>query len=153
MRCLGLAIAAAFLLGGCGGENTARIRLSSPAFRSGGPIPVRFTCQGRDVSPPLRLFKVPRGSRELELVMRDPDAPGGNFIHWQLTGIPPTTRTLATGQVPAGAEPGRNSFGTTGYRGPCPPAGRAHHYVITVTAKTGGTILGQGRLTGTYARR
>jgi Raf kinase inhibitor-like YbhB/YbcL family protein len=151
----------ASLIGGCGGATTtsktispprARIFVSSPAFTAGGSIPVRFTCQGQDVSPPLRLSGVPRASRELDLVMRDPDAPGGNFVHWRLTAIRPLTQELAAGQTPPGAKPGRNDFGTTGYRGPCPPAGRAHHYVITVTATAGAAVLGQGTLTGTYAR-
>jgi Raf kinase inhibitor-like YbhB/YbcL family protein len=149
------------LLGGCGGLGSrnpisppqVRISVSSPAFRAGGPIPARFTCQGQDVSPPLRLSGVPHAARELELVMRDPDAPGGNFIHWQLTGIAPTTRQLPTGQIPAGAKSGRNGFGSRGYRGPCPPAGHAHRYVITVTATAGAAVLGEGTLTGTYARR
>jgi phosphatidylethanolamine-binding protein (PEBP) family uncharacterized protein len=85
--------------------------------------------------------------------MRDPDAPGGNFIHWQLTGIAPSTRSLAAGRIPPGAKVGRNNFGTTGYRGPCPPTGPAHHYLITVTAKSGAALLGTGTLVGTYARR
>ena len=160
MRPLAAALLIA-LLGGCGGLGSrnpispprVRISVSSPAFRAGGSIPTRFTCQGQDVSPPLRFSGVPSAAGELELVMRDPDAPGGNFIHWQLTGIPPTTRELATGQIPAGAKPGHNDFGTTGYGGPCPPAGHAHHYLITVTAKAGAAVLGAGTLTGTYARR
>jgi Raf kinase inhibitor-like YbhB/YbcL family protein len=154
---LGLALA----LGGCGGLSgsnpispaRSRIDVSSPAFTSGGAIPSQFTCQGRDISPPLRLSRVPHNARELDLVMRDPDAPGGNFIHWQLTGLSPSTTRLAAGQNPAGAKLGRNSFGTVGYRGPCPPRGSTHHYVITVTARTGAAVLGVGTLTGTYARR
>lgn len=160
MRVLWVAVVA---LGaaGCGGLGASnpispaqvRIKVSSPAFAAGGQIPPRYTCQGPDVSPPLRFARVPRTARELDLVMRDPDAPGGNFIHWQLTGIPPSTRVLAADQAPSGATVGRNSFGTVGYRGPCPPAGPAHHYVITVTARTGAAVDGVGTLTGTYARR
>lgn len=154
-------VGCAVVLGGCGGLSTTnpvspsrvKIGVSSPAFPAGGAIPAEFTCQGRNVSPPLRFARVPRGARELDLVMRDPDAPGGNFIHWQLTEIPPSTRALGAGQSPAGAKPGRNSFGSVGYRGPCPPRGAAHHYVITLTARTGAAILGTGTLTGTYARR
>jgi Raf kinase inhibitor-like YbhB/YbcL family protein len=152
------AAAVALGLAGCGGSNPispsqVRIHVLSPAFAAGGRIPAQFTCQGEDVSPPLRFAKVPHAIRELDLVMRDPDAPGGNFVHWQLTDIPPSTRVLATGQTPPGAKAQRNSFGTIGYRGPCPPAGPAHHYVITVTARTGAAVLGVGTLTGTYARR
>jgi Raf kinase inhibitor-like YbhB/YbcL family protein len=130
-----------------------RIHVSSPAFAAGGAIPPRFTCQGQDISPPLSWSGVPRATRELELVMRDPDAPGGNFIHWQLAGIPASTRSLAAGQIPQGAKAGRNGFGTMGYRGPCPPAGPAHHYLITVSARAGTALLGAGTLVGIYARR
>lgn len=156
-----LATALALILGGCGGfgasnpisPSRVRLDISTPAFPRGGAIPSEFTCQGKDISPPLRWSGVPRATRALDLVMRDPDAPGGNFTHWQLTGIPPSTRSLAAGEVPAGAKAGPNDFGTIGYRGPCPPAGRAHHYVITLTARSGAAILGVGTLTGIYARR
>jgi Raf kinase inhibitor-like YbhB/YbcL family protein len=156
----GWILAGALLLGGCGltGSNPTsptpkRIHVSSPAYLPGGRIPARFTCQGEDVSPPLTWSGVPAPARELDLVMRDPDAPGGNFVHWQLSGIPPSTRALGAGQTPGGARPGRNSFGSLGYRGPCPPAGAAHHYVITVSARSGAALVASGTLTGTYARR
>jgi Raf kinase inhibitor-like YbhB/YbcL family protein len=160
MRTL-LAGGCAVALGGCGGLGATnpisppqvKFAVSSPAFAAGGVIPAEFTCQGRDISPPLRLADIPRGARQLELVMRDPDAPGGDFIHWQLSGIPPATTSIAAGKVPAGAREGRNSFGGIGYRGPCPPAGPAHHYVITVTALSGAAVLGTGTLSGSYARR
>ncbi len=159
---LAWAARAAAALAGCGAGRTASTSLStppqrldvrSPAFSPGRPIPSRFTCQGQDISPPLSWSGVPPAARELDLVMRDPDAPGGNFIHWQLTGVAPSTRTLAAGQTPPGARPGPNSFGSLGYRGPCPPPGRAHHYVITLTAHSGAVLLAAGSLTGTYARR
>ena len=161
MRGAAVVAAAGLVLAGCGGlsahnpisPSRTRVDVSSPAFAAGGPIPARFTCQGQDVSPPLRWTHVPSGARELNLVMRDPDAPGGNFIHWQLTGIPPSTRALTAGEIPPGAGVGRNDFGTTGYRGPCPPPGPAHHYVITLTAQAGAAVLGTGTLTGTYGRR
>lgn len=108
--------------------------LSSPAFLEGRPIPSQYTCRGADRSPPLTISGAPPQARELVLVMRDPDAPTGNFVHWALTGIPATTRTIPVGAAPAGAVAGRNSFGSVGYRGPCPPPGPAHHYVLTVTA-------------------
>ena len=156
-----LAAACALTLAGCAGlgasnplsPSRARIHLVSPAFTDGGAIPAEFTCQGKDISPPLSISRVPRGARALDLVMRDPDAPGGNFIHWDLTGFSPAVTRLAPGQTPAGARVGKNDFGTLGYRGPCPPAGRPHHYVVTVTARNGAAILGVGALTGTYARR
>jgi Raf kinase inhibitor-like YbhB/YbcL family protein len=169
LLCMGVTV----LLGGCGASSRhssttsaqsrtattpllVRIQVSSPAFTPGGPIPRRYTCDGADVSLPLRWAGLPADTRELTLVMRDPDAPGGNFIHWSLTGIPSNTSGLPAGSVPAGVVQGRNGFGTTGYRGPCPPRGdRAHHYEITLTAfgGAGGQKLGSGTLTGTYARR
>lgn len=160
MKALAAALAAVGL-GGCAGLGAtnplsppvSRLTVSSSAFAAGGAIPARFTCEGQDVSPPLRWSATPAAARTVEILMRDPDAPGGNFIHWQLTGIPAATRSLQTGQVPAGARPGRNGFGTIGYRGPCPPSGPAHHYVITVTALDGVAVVGRGTLVGTYARR
>jgi Raf kinase inhibitor-like YbhB/YbcL family protein len=110
---------------------------------------------------------VPKGAKELVLVMRDPDAPGGDFIHWAVAGIPPATTGFPAGGVPGLVAPGQNSFGSLGYRGPCPPKGNAHHYVITLSAlaapsglKPGFTAdqlhtqaLGIATLIGTYARR
>lgn len=104
------------------------------------------------------------------MVMRDPDAPGGNFIHWVIAHVAPAngSMSLAVGATPRGAVLGKNSFGSIGYRGPCPPSGPAHHYVITVYALgqpsglgrgftaadvSGLPVLGQGTLTGLYARR
>ncbi len=142
--------------------------LSSPAFAAGAPIPAAYTCDSIGVSPPLQISGVPPGTRELVLVMRDPDAPGGNFVHWALAGISPSTTSLPSGGVPGLVAPGRNSFGTLGYRGPCPPrGGAAHHYVLTLSALTSASGLRTGfqadqlsspavgiaTLIGTYARR
>lgn len=111
-----------------------RIRVSSPAFANGKPIPARYTCIGADVSPPLRWSGVPAGTRELALVMLDPDAVGGPFTHWALAGIPPTDRGLPAHLGLVGAVPGRNDFGKLLYRGPCPPPGKPHHYLIELLA-------------------
>ncbi|HSP71832.1 MAG TPA: YbhB/YbcL family Raf kinase inhibitor-like protein [Gaiellaceae bacterium] len=123
--------------------------LSSPAFAPGEPMPARYTCDGRDTSPPLRWTAPPRGTASLALTVTDPDAPGGTFVHWRLTGIPASARTL-----PAGSHAGgRNSFGKTGYGGPCPPRGQAHRYVFVLRALgRSGTVLATARLVGTYAR-
>lgn len=123
--------------------------LSSPAFAQGEPLPARYTCDGRNVSPPLRWTAPPRGAVSLALMVTDPDAPGGAFVHWRLTGIPPATRAL-----PAGSRAGgRNSFGKTGYGGPCPPRGQAHRYVFELRALgRGGKVLAKARLLATYAR-
>jgi Raf kinase inhibitor-like YbhB/YbcL family protein len=85
--------------------------------------------------------------------MRDTDAPGGDFIHWRVQGIPATIRALDAGQEPAGASEGRNGFGTSGYRGPCPPHGDPpHHYVIRLTALRGAQPIADGTLVGRYGR-
>lgn len=134
--------------------------LTSPAFRANGAIPKQYTCDGTGTPPPLRWTGVPRHAKELVLVMRDPDAPSGDFVHWAVAGISPTATS------PAGVE-GRNSSGTIGYTGPCPPPGRPHHYVITLSALSGPSGLKSGftpdqlrtaaagiaTLVGTYARR
>jgi Raf kinase inhibitor-like YbhB/YbcL family protein len=141
--------------------------LTSPAFRPGGPIPRVYTCDGRRTSLPLRWTGVPHGTKELVLVMRDPDAPGGTFTHWAIAGIAPTSAGFPSGGVSGQVIPGRNSSGSLGYSGPCPPAGaKAHHYVLTLSAlaapsglKPGfnpdqlqSQALGIATLIGTYAR-
>ena len=135
-------LAAALFACGCGSstatktaEVPARVGLESPAFAAGGAIPRRFTCDGADVSPPLRFASVPRQAAELALVVDDPDAPGGDFTHWVLFHVDPHTRSLAADSVPVGARQGRNGFGQARYGGPCPPVGApAHRYVFTLYA-------------------
>lgn len=99
--------------------------LTSAAFTAGGSIPRRHTCDGEDLSPPLSWTAPPDGSRSLALILDDPDAPGGRFVHWLGWGIAPDTSGLGEGE-PTPLE-GRNDFGTIGYRGPCPPRGRGSH--------------------------
>lgn len=141
---------------GCGSSQALApqtLTVRSSAFAPGGPIPRLYTCDGRDISPPVKWSGIPAEATELMLVMKDPDAPGGDFIHWQMSELSPRSTGLGAGQVPAVGIAGTNSFGTTGYRGPCPPRGGApHHYVITVTALGGGRSVATGTLTGTYAR-
>ncbi|MBV9311713.1 MAG: YbhB/YbcL family Raf kinase inhibitor-like protein [Solirubrobacterales bacterium] len=175
-----LALPAACLGIGCGSSRSSSssspapavhlshsLRLSSAAFVNNGAIPRVFTCEGRDVSLPVHWTGVPSGVRELVLVMRDPDAPGGDFIHWALAGISPSTRGFAAGGVSGQVVPGRNSFGALGYRGPCPPSGKPHHYVLTLSALSAPSGLKPGwttaqlqvravaitTLVGTYGRR
>jgi Raf kinase inhibitor-like YbhB/YbcL family protein len=107
--------------------------VTSPAFAAGAAIPVRYTCKGDNLSPPLRWSAPPAGTAELALVVDDPDAPGGTFVHWVLSGIPARQTQLGEGELPAPARQARNSAGS-GYAGPCPPSGPAHHYRFTVYA-------------------
>ena len=111
------------------------MQLTSEAFAHEGAIPQRYTCAADDVSPPLTWSDIPHGTVELALTCDDPDAPGGTFVHWVLWGIPPATTSLAPGEVPPGALHGRNDFGASNYRGPCPPRGHGtHHYHFTLYA-------------------
>jgi Raf kinase inhibitor-like YbhB/YbcL family protein len=167
MRAAAAVVAGGLLLGACGGSAStststlaapARIQVSSPAFANGAPIPRRYTCTGQDISPPLRWSGIPRGARDLVLEMQDrdasdPSAPGGEFVHWIVRGIPPRLSGLEQGHLPAGAGVGLNSFGKPGYRGPCPPHGDPpHHYVITLIAVGSSRPLASGTLVGTYGR-
>jgi Raf kinase inhibitor-like YbhB/YbcL family protein len=127
---------------GCGGGDkpseplpkaAAAIGLVSPAFHSGGTIPKRFTCSGKDVSPPLRFWKVPVAAQELELLVEDPDA--DRFVHWTLLAIPPAIHYIAEGDPPAGTVQTENGFGKKAWGGPCPPEGKgAHRYVFALYA-------------------
>jgi Raf kinase inhibitor-like YbhB/YbcL family protein len=111
----------------------AEVALESSAFRKAEAIPRRHTCEGEDMSPPLRWADVPEGTRSLALIVDDPDAPGGVFTHWVAWGLAPEIRGLDEGeQAP---KEGRNDFGATGYRGPCPPPGHGRHrYVFRLFA-------------------
>lgn len=99
--------------------------LSSPAFADGAAIPARHTCDGDDVSPRLIWSGAPDGTRSLALVMDDPDAPRSTFTHWVVYDLPSDLAELAEGST-QGTQ-GRNSFGRTGYGGPCPPPGDDPH--------------------------
>jgi Raf kinase inhibitor-like YbhB/YbcL family protein len=122
--------------------------LTSPAFPSGGTIPVRYTCDGANVSPPLHWTTPPRGTASLSLTVFDPDAPGGGFLHWRVPRLPAAARSLPTGSHAGVA----NGAGTTGWTGPCPPSG-THHYRFTLKALArSGKVLATARLVGLYGR-
>jgi Raf kinase inhibitor-like YbhB/YbcL family protein len=106
------------------------MKISSGAFRDHEAIPRKYTCEGEDVSPPLRIESTPGGTKALALIVDDPDAPGGIFDHWLVWNLDPLTTELAEGAIGddlGGALEGKNSFGGIGYRGPCPPSG-THRY-------------------------
>lgn len=110
------------------------MRLTSPAFEDGAEIPARHTSEGEDLSPPLRIEGVPPNAQALALVVDDPDAPSGAFVHWLLWNLSTETTDLPEG-IPNGetvpglapAVQGKNEFGVVGYRGPAPPEGDAPH--------------------------
>jgi Raf kinase inhibitor-like YbhB/YbcL family protein len=151
------------------------MRLLSDAFSTNGTIPSRYTCDGDNISPPLKWNDVPAETQSLALIVDDPDAPGGTFVHWVVYDISPNTRempeAIPTGQstLSGSAVQGKNSFETIGYGGPCPPEGM-HHYVFKlyaldcalglpteskkadVEAAIEGHILAQSELVGHYER-
>ena len=99
--------------------------LTSTAFDDGGEIPRRHTCEGDDVSPPLTWSEVPEGTASLALIVDDPDAPSGTFVHWLAWGIDPGASGLEEGE--SAPSEGASGFGDPGYRGPCPPPGHGPH--------------------------
>ena len=105
--------------------SVAEFGFQSSAFEHGAPIPRRHSCEREDLSPPLAWSGVPEGTRSLALVVDDPDAPAGTFTHWLGWGLDPAAEQLGEGQ--AAPVEGRNDFGTSGYRGPCPPPGHGRH--------------------------
>jgi Raf kinase inhibitor-like YbhB/YbcL family protein len=112
------------------------MRLTSAAFSDGELIPPKYTCDGVDVSPPVGWADVPDGVRSLALIVEDPDAPRGVFVHWLIYGIPSSESALTEGagtESSAKARQGRNDFGKAAYGGPCPPSG-THRYFFRLYA-------------------
>jgi Raf kinase inhibitor-like YbhB/YbcL family protein len=168
--------------GGCSQEpksatgHVAKIQLTSATFGNGQPIPVKYTADALDISPPLAWTNAPAGTKSFALIADDPDAPSGDWTHWVIYDLPPTATALAedtlkTPQLRTGAKQGLNDFRKTGYGGPAPPPGKAHRYffkLYALNAMTGlapgaaqkdllkamdGHVLGEGRLMGTYQRQ
>jgi Raf kinase inhibitor-like YbhB/YbcL family protein len=111
----------------------ADFALESTTFGHAQPIPKQYTCDGDDLSPPLRWAHVPEEARSLALVVDDPDAPSGVFTHWVAWGLDPGTGALGEGE--SAPREGQNDFGAVGYRGPCPPPGHGRHrYVFRLFA-------------------
>jgi hypothetical protein len=147
------------------------IKLASSAITAGGAIPVDYTCDGRDVSPPLEWTGVPDKTVELVIVMEDADAKPAVLVHWGALGLDASRTTLEEDGVPPGARQVTNGLGKVGYSGPCPPKdGTTHHYHFRLFAlskpeavKKGGSVddlraalkdstLAEGQLVGTYKR-
>jgi Raf kinase inhibitor-like YbhB/YbcL family protein len=135
-------VLAALVLVGCSSGASIRgpephaadlITVRSPVFGDGQPIPREYTCHGAGGPPELAWRGVPAGTTSLALVVSDPDAPGGTFVHWILYDLPPQDGRLQAGRAPLGAREGRNSGGKAGWYPPCPPSG-THRYRFTVYA-------------------
>src|SRR4051794_8596552 len=136
---------AALALAGCGssGERansgsevgTMPLAVASPDLGNGGTVPRRFTCDGAGARPALSWAGIPSQAVEVAVLVGDPDAPGGTFVHWAVWGLPPTTKGVRSDALPTGAVQGVNSAGGNGWTPPCPPQGeKPHHYVFGVYA-------------------
>ncbi|HXQ37369.1 MAG TPA: YbhB/YbcL family Raf kinase inhibitor-like protein [Anaerolineales bacterium] len=155
---------------------TTQITITSDAFANGQSIPAKYSCNGRNISPALAWTDPPDGTQSLALIVDDPDAPFGTWVHWLLYNIPEDTRSLQedlpiTGKNvdPNAIFVGKNSSGKTAYDGPCPPSG-THRYFFKLYAldttinllpgatkeqvlkEMNGHILAQGELVGTFSR-
>jgi hypothetical protein len=161
-------------------EEAVSIELRSNAFDQGQPIPPKHACTGdaasslKDVSPELSWGEPPEGIQSFALIMDDPDAPGGTWVHWVLFNIPASARGLPESTpvnvtLAGGGASGNNNWGRLGYGGPCPPSGTHHYYfklyaldemlAISEGADKGelekamvGHILAQGELMGTFSK-
>jgi len=109
------------------------MKIESTAFGHEGKIPSQYTCDGENIHPPLSFSAVPSQTRSLVLVVDDPDAPSGTWVHWILWNISPRIKSIGEGNIPQGVAEGTTSFGATGYGGPCPPDGE-HRYFFKLYA-------------------
>lgn len=142
------------------------MKISSPAFSDDGMIPPKYTCQGSDINPQLDISEIPPNTKTLALIVDDPDAPSGDWVHWVLFNVAVTNRILENS---APGILGRNDFGRNTWGGPCPPSG-THRYLFKIYSldtalelRAGATkkdlekamaghILGKAVLTGLYKR-
>jgi hypothetical protein len=109
------------------------MKITSPVFLNNEMIPSKYTCNGENVSPPLRISEIPAGTRSLALICDDPDAPSGTWVHWVVWNIDPDTFDIVEDCVMEGAVQGQNTRGNNKYGGPCPPSG-THRYFFKIYA-------------------
>jgi Raf kinase inhibitor-like YbhB/YbcL family protein len=144
----------------------AILQVSSPSFKNNDLIPQKFSCEGENISPALKIKEIPHGTKTLAVILFDPDASPDGFVHWVLWNLPPSSKIQE--KIMSGAK-GNNGSGEIGYTGPCPPTG-THHYQFTVyaldtklslpetsgkkelEAAMQGHILAQGTITGLYKK-
>lgn len=143
-----------------------QLAISSPAFDADGTIPSKYTCDGKDVNPPLQVGQIPQGTRSLAVIVDDPDAPSGTWVHWVMWNVPVASEIK---EADAPGVQGMNDFSKHRYNGPCPPNG-VHRYFykvyalddvlnIPVSSDKGDLeramaphVLAQGELVGRYSR-
>jgi len=111
----------------------SNMKIESPVFSNNELIPKKYTCDGEDVNPPLKISEVPEEAKSLVLIVDDPDAPMGTWVHWTVWNIDPKTVEIPENSVPEGAVEGITDFGKPGYGGPCPPSG-THRYFFKLYA-------------------
>lgn len=144
--------------------------IQSHAINPGAQIPSAYTCDGKNTNPPLDIEQVPANTKSLVLIVDDPDAPAGTWVHWTMWNISPDTTEIKEGSVPNGAVEGVTSFSKPGYGGPCPHSGTHRYFFklyaldalldLSISSRVGdlekameGLILTQAEFMGTYARR
>jgi hypothetical protein len=182
-----IAVGFVFTIASCGenGSNAefdpassliAEIEISSVAFEDGGNVPIEYTCDGENISPPLRWSEVPIGTRSIAIIVDNSFSAGHIFRHWSVFNIPSVTRSLDANQTTTpdlknSTRQALNDFGDTGYSGPCPPEGQEHEYVffiyalseplelegnatpLDVSAALRGKVAGTGSFSGIYVGR
>ena len=119
------------------------MKLTSAVFTQEEQIPEEYSCDGKNVNPPLTIAEVPPGAKSLGLVVEDPDAPSGTWSHWLVWNIKPETLEIMEDSVPEAAVQGVNDFKEIGYGGPCPPSG-THRYIFRLYALDATLNLNEG---------
>jgi Raf kinase inhibitor-like YbhB/YbcL family protein len=109
------------------------MKIISPAFENKQMIPPKYTCDGENISPPLQISHIPANTQSLALIVDDPDAPNGDWVHWLVWNINPKTQSIAENEIPKGAAQGINDFNKRDYGGPCPPS-NTHRYQFKIYA-------------------
>jgi len=109
------------------------MKIISPAFENKKIIPSKYTCDGENINPPLQISSIPANTQSLALIIDDPDAPNGDWVHWLVWNINPKTQSIAENEIPKGAAQGTNNFNKQNYGGPCPPSG-IHRYQFKIYA-------------------
>lgn len=146
------------------------MKITSSAFEDRQQIPPQYTCNGDNINPPLEFSGIPHGTKSLVLIVDDPDAPIGTFVHWVVYNISPELREVRENSIPDDGVEGMSSFGKKGYGGPCPPSG-VHRYFFklyalnktlsiegvadkdTILKNIEGAIIAQSELAGLYTQQ
>lgn len=151
-------------------QTEKQMTISSPAFNNNSNIPAKYTCDGENINPPLQFGNVPESARSLVLIVDDPDAASGTWVHWTVWNMDPKIKEIKEKSVPSGSVQGATSSGGAGYGGPCPPTG-THRYFFKLYAldakidlssdakasdlmrTVNGLIIDEAELVGLYSRQ